>query len=45
MTQVLNRAIFPINYPERMYKDILAFPDVTHVRLSCTALGIFVAVL
>ena len=29
--QVLNRAIFPINYPERMYKDVLAFPDVTHV--------------
>ena len=30
-SQVLNRAIFPINYPERMYKDILAYPDVTHV--------------
>ncbi|PRW56198.1 N-alpha-acetyltransferase 50 [Chlorella sorokiniana] len=29
--RVLNRAIFPINYPERMYKDILAFPDVTHL--------------
>lgn len=29
--KVLNRAIFPINYPERMYKDVLAFPDVTQV--------------
>lgn len=33
--QVLNRAIFPINYPERMYKDILAYPDVTHVGAGC----------
>ena len=29
--QVLNRAIFPINYPERMYKDVLAVPEVTQV--------------
>lgn len=27
--KLLNRAIFPINYPERMYKDILAYTDVT----------------
>lgn len=27
--KLLNRAIFPINYTERMYKDILAYPDVT----------------
>jgi hypothetical protein len=26
MLQVLNRAIFPINYPERMYKDVLVRP-------------------
>ena len=29
--QVLNRAIFPIKYPERMYKDVLAYTDVTQV--------------
>ncbi|KAI3436413.1 hypothetical protein D9Q98_005830 [Chlorella vulgaris] len=29
--KVLNRAIFPINYPERMYKDVLAYTDVTHL--------------
>lgn len=31
LRQVLNRAVFPINYPERMYKDILAYTDVTHL--------------
>ena len=29
--KVLNRAIFPINYNERVYKDILAFTDVTQL--------------
>lgn len=29
--QVLNRAVFPINYPERVYKDVLAFTDVTQL--------------
>lgn len=29
--KLLNRAIFPINYTERMYKDILAYPDVTQL--------------
>lgn len=37
--KVLNRAIFPINYPERMYKDVLAFPDVTQVGLPWGAAG------
>ncbi|PSC69043.1 N-alpha-acetyltransferase 50 [Micractinium conductrix] len=29
--KVLNRAIFPIKYPERMYKDVLAYTDVTQL--------------
>lgn len=29
--RVLNRAIFPINYPERMYQDVLACGEVTHL--------------
>jgi hypothetical protein len=29
--KLLNRAIFPINYNERVYKDILAFTDVTQL--------------
>ncbi|EFN58662.1 hypothetical protein CHLNCDRAFT_13632, partial [Chlorella variabilis] len=29
--KLLNRAVFPISYPERMYKDILAYTDVTHL--------------
>lgn len=29
--RVLNRAIFPINYPERMYQDIMACGEVTQL--------------
>jgi len=37
--KMLNRAIFPINYPERMYKDILAYTDVTQVGGQWAGLG------
>lgn len=29
--KVMNKVLFPINYPDKMYSDILAFPDVTQV--------------
>ena len=32
--KTLNRAIFPVNYPDRVYQDILACGDVTQLALS-----------
>jgi len=29
--RVLNRAIFPINYPDRIYRDIIACGEVTQL--------------